>query len=505
LRPLGVLPLLCLLAAAAAHADPADDSCARLDAEAMDGVTRLLGLDGAEPARQWGARYGESWHIESLRPRPVTKGDGQIVRFSEMPLPLCFLTYDCERGSASTTQLLSELNRSDSRATGFWLGSFVASAGDLLRQWRAAGHEAGLHSYGHAVQTSLSTSGFAADLERAEAAVIKATGAESDRVYRYPYGEGNGRLTEVVSDHGFRPFFWTIDTNDWRGRSGSQVAASIQAAGPGDIALMHDTPGAIDAACRAVEALRAKGLEPAPLSWAAAAYPAQPVFMIPGPVKPVGRAGERPEPAKLQVAYAPAGDWLAVVADGALALWDRAAHSGVRVAQNVAWVDWSPEGSMLLVTTLAPDSHVYLLDPGVTAAACASDRGLAITALPGAVRLSTPGSRNHAAAFVGSGAGVEWIREGPSGPAQRVRVSLRRQAPWAVVSVYGASGAKVTLTRSGGEVTATAPCRLTLPLTGAEASAMMMVEGATAYPLRLRVDVERGVVTEANLAEFMDG
>jgi hypothetical protein len=34
---------------------------------------------------------------------------------------------------------------------------------------------------------------------------------------------------------------------------------------------------------------------------------------------------------------------------------------------------------------------------------------------------------------------------------------------------------------------------------------MMMVEGATAYPLRLRVDVERGVVTEANLAEFMDG
>jgi hypothetical protein len=73
------------------------------------------------------------------------------------------------------------------------------------------------------------------------------------------------------------------------------------------------------------------------------------------------------------------------------------------------------------------------------------------------------------------------------------------------VSVYGASGAKVTLTRPGGEVTATAPCRLTLPLTGAEASAMMMVEGATAYPLRLRVDVERGVVTEANLAEFMDG
>ncbi len=503
MRPLCVLPLLFLLAAAA-HADPADGSRTRLDAEAMDGVTRLLGLDGAEPARQWGSRYGESWHIESVRARPVTKGDGQIVRFAEMPLPLCFLTYDCERGAANTTKLLSELNRSDSRATGFWLGSFAASAGDLLRQWRTAGHEAGLHSYGHAVQTSLSTSGFAADLERAGAAVIKATGAESDRIYRYPYGEGSGRLTEVLSDHGFRPFFWTIDTNDWRGRSGSQVAASIQTAGPGDIALMHDTPGAIDSAYRAVEALRAKGLEPAPLSWAAVTYPAQPVFMIPGPVRPVGRAGDRPEPAQLQVACAPAGDWLAVVSEGALALWDRAAQSGVRVAEDVACVDWSPEGSMLLVTTLAPDSHVYLVDPAVTAATCASDRGQAVAALPGAVRLSSPGSRNHAAAFVESGAGVEWIREGPSGPAQRVRVSLRRQAPWAVVSVYGAACAEVTLSRPGGEVTATAPCRLTLPLAGAEASAMMVVEGATAHPLRLRVDVERGVVTEVDLAEFTD-
>lgn len=495
MRPLWVLPLLCW-GAATGYAEPAVEPGVRLDTEAMVGVTRLLGLDGAEPACQWGPKYAEKWYVESLHARPTTKSDGQVVRFADMPLPLCFLTYDCERGASSTSKLLEALSRSDSRATGFWLGSFAAGAGELLRQWRAAGHATGLHSYGHAVQTGRGSSAFAADLERAREAVSRATGVEPEADYRFPYGEGNARLVAALSDQGFRSFFWSIDTNDWRGRSGAQVATSIETSSPGDIVLMHDTPGAIDAVARAVEALRTKGLEPVPISWGAMAYVAQSVFPIPGVVKPLGPTKERPRNGAMQVVPAPTGQWLAIVRDGALALWDTQGASGVRVATDVASVSWSPDGVLLAVTTLVPDAHVYLIDPGTAAAAGAATRPRCTTAIPGAIRVSTPGTRNYGAAFGTAGGVLTWVREGPGRPLERVQASVRRKAPWAVVSIYGAPHVRVSLPQGDAE----APCRLIVPLSGSEGTTVIRVNGTT----RLHVELERGAVTDVNLAAFTE-
>jgi len=452
---------------------------------------------------------GLTWQVDARRAGVDTLSDGQIVRLTDCPLPVCCLTYDCERGAKSVRGLTVALAKSGARATGFWLGTLASGAPDALAAWRLQGNDVGLHSWSHRVQPRLADGAFTDEVRRAGGAVARATGVPSDHLYRFPYGSGCSRETGLLRDLGFQAFFWSIDTRDWTGRSAAQVVSSAGQAGRGGIVLMHDTGGAIGACVSLVAKLRAKGLEPVPLSFALAPVYAQPRFPIPGPILPGAPESDTQvieDTSEGAALASPGGRWVVLILGGRLCLWDTENASGVAVATNVAAVSWSPDGEFLAVTSAAPDAHVYTLDPAVTCAVMCGQAPGPVANCPSALRVSSAGVADHRGRFSADGRALLWERE-RGGRSETVRCGLRQVAPWAVLSVPGPPGAKVEVRIRGAAARrANAPCRLVLPAGTKGASGEVRVSAvdggrstSTTVPLELGAEVtlsDRGDAAE---------
>jgi len=450
---------------------------------------------------------GLTWQVDARRAGVDTLSDGQIVRLTDCPLPVCCLTYDCERGAKSVRGLTVALAKSGARATGFWLGTLASGAPDALAAWRLQGNDVGLHSWSHRVQPRLADGAFTDEVRRAGGAVARATGVPSDHLYRFPYGSGCSRETGLLRDLGFQAFFWSIDTRDWTGRSAAQVVSSAGQAGRGGIVLMHDTPGSIGACPDLVSKVRGKGLEPVPLSLALEPVYAQPRFLIPGPIVP-----SEPTPVAFIAEDGPGGTvllspderWAAVILSGRLCFWDNADASGVAIATDAAAVSWSPDGDFLAVTSGAPDAQVYILNLGVTCALMCGRGPVPLARCPSAMRVSTPGVANRRARFSEDGRWLVWERGRPRKP-ETVRCSLRQVAPWAVLSVPGPPGGTVEVKiRRAATRRATAPCLLVLPAGSAGASAQVRVSAADGGR-RTSTEVPLVLGTEVTLSNQGDG
>ena len=112
----------------------------------------------------------------------------------------------------------------------------------LVGTLRAAGHLVCNHSYSHP------------DLRRLSNAAIRseiAGGVMAGCPYfRPPYGAWDGprgRVARIAAEFGLSPMLWDVDSRDWAGASGEQIAAAARARG--GIILLHihgaNTPEAI--------------------------------------------------------------------------------------------------------------------------------------------------------------------------------------------------------------------------------------------------------------------
>lgn len=87
------------------------------------------------------------------------------------------------------------------------------------------------HSMTHPDLTTLSTAQIVAQIDP----VSKASG-----VMRAPYGATNSRVESVLRAHGVRVWLWTVDTNDWRGKTSLDIVRYVLANTRGnDVVLMH--------------------------------------------------------------------------------------------------------------------------------------------------------------------------------------------------------------------------------------------------------------------------
>jgi peptidoglycan/xylan/chitin deacetylase (PgdA/CDA1 family) len=93
-----------------------------------------------------------------------------------------------------------------------------------VRAIRAAGHRVGNHSMDHPHFTRLSLTQISEQLTGAQRA-IRAAGADSRPLFRFPYGDRDPRTIAVVNSVGYLPVRWTVDTLGWRGTSGGLTAA----------------------------------------------------------------------------------------------------------------------------------------------------------------------------------------------------------------------------------------------------------------------------------------
>jgi peptidoglycan/xylan/chitin deacetylase (PgdA/CDA1 family) len=153
------------------------------------------------------------------------------------------LTIDCGGNAAGVPKVLEALDQADAPATFFLTGRWVEVFPDAAKRI-AARYPFGNHTYSHPHMAALSEAGASREVEQAEEAIQTVVGSRPHKLFRFPFGERNPRLLELIGVKGYTSVFWTIDTLGWKGKTDGRSVATIidrvvAALRPGAIVLMH--------------------------------------------------------------------------------------------------------------------------------------------------------------------------------------------------------------------------------------------------------------------------
>ena len=162
--------------------------------------------------------------------------------------------------TASTPDLLRVLRKNSIRATFFDLGRQAELYPQHVTSERAAGHEIANHSYDHPNFQEIGDDAALAQLAKTQE--IFTYGTDRPDFYRPPYGATNPAIAQRAKDTlGLTEVIWTVDTNDWDGRSSSDIVRAVANAKNGDFVLMHDGyPNTIAAISKIADGLARRGL-----------------------------------------------------------------------------------------------------------------------------------------------------------------------------------------------------------------------------------------------------
>jgi peptidoglycan/xylan/chitin deacetylase (PgdA/CDA1 family) len=131
------------------------------------------------------------------------------------------LTFDDGPG-ASTAALLSVLQRYGVPATFFNVGASENTRPQLLRAEVTLGLALGNHTWSHPHLTTLTATGQASEMDRANAAQAALVN-QPNCLFRPPYGEYNTTTLDLAYNRRMAVWTWSVDTEDWKAAgSGSQ-------------------------------------------------------------------------------------------------------------------------------------------------------------------------------------------------------------------------------------------------------------------------------------------
>ncbi len=139
-------------------------------------------------------------------------------------------TFDDYGSTKQINALLAIMGRESVRAAFFLQGDWAEKHPALVQRIRLAGHIIGNHTHTHADLLTLSD-----DEVRSEIA----HGPESNWL-RPPRGRYNDRVRRLAAEMGKSIFYWSIDSDDWRGVSAEYMNRKIlRELTPGAVILFH--------------------------------------------------------------------------------------------------------------------------------------------------------------------------------------------------------------------------------------------------------------------------
>ncbi len=153
------------------------------------------------------------------------------------------LTFDDGYSVEKIRQIMAKLNKHNVKGTFFFVGSFMASNKEIVNELEANGHMVVSHSFSHKNFVKSSDKVIVGEIENTKIAYHKATNKNMLPYVRPPYGAYDDRvLATLGKNHDLYVVMWTIDTQDWKGVSPSQINDNVfKNAGNGKIVLMHTT------------------------------------------------------------------------------------------------------------------------------------------------------------------------------------------------------------------------------------------------------------------------
>jgi peptidoglycan/xylan/chitin deacetylase (PgdA/CDA1 family) len=163
--------------------------------------------------------------------------------------PAIALTYDDGPHPTVTHDILDVLEKYDSRATFFVVGSRVSWNEDSIKRATKLNCEIGNHTYNHTILTSADNSKIASEIAKTNN-IVKNISGKAPEIMRAPGGSFNSRVKNNV---GMPLIQWSVDTLDWKSRNANSVIASVKNnAKDGSIILMHDLYGSTAEATKTI-------------------------------------------------------------------------------------------------------------------------------------------------------------------------------------------------------------------------------------------------------------
>ncbi|WP_034549589.1 LysM peptidoglycan-binding domain-containing protein [Carnobacterium funditum] len=197
---------------------------------------------------------------------PVTAASSSYITKGNTSAKTVALTFDDGSDGKNITKILQTLKSNNIKATFFITGKAAENHPLWIKSIVTNGHDVGNHSYSHPDFTKISATQIKIELDKAEAAIKKASGKTTKPYFRAPFGAVNNTMLQAVGNAGYsKTIGWTIDTVDWKGVSSSAITTKVvNNATPGMIILMHvgegatGTPGSLQSM---ITQLKAKGYQ----------------------------------------------------------------------------------------------------------------------------------------------------------------------------------------------------------------------------------------------------
>ena len=199
---------------------------------------------------------------------PGAPGPAQAITRVRTARPMVALTIDDGYDTAALDSMIATATRMRAPITlcvnGVVVGGYSAGLRARLQAAAAAGwvHSCS-HGYSHDTGTSTPRDRAYRDLA-SNVVWDRAIGRSSVPFYRPPYGAISPGIMAAATNLGYRyVLLWDVDTNDWQGRTASQITGHVLSrSSRGSIVLMHTKPASAAALPDIIRGLRARGLEP---------------------------------------------------------------------------------------------------------------------------------------------------------------------------------------------------------------------------------------------------
>lgn len=150
------------------------------------------------------------------------------------------LTFDAAWGADKTSKIMDELDKYGYKATFFLVGFWVDKYPDVVQEIHQRGHLIGNHSTNHLHMNKLSEKEIAEEINITSSKINAITGYQP-RYFRAPFGEYNNKLIGYARANGVQVIQWDVDTLDWKGLSGGEIASRVLArVKDGSIVLCHN-------------------------------------------------------------------------------------------------------------------------------------------------------------------------------------------------------------------------------------------------------------------------
>jgi peptidoglycan/xylan/chitin deacetylase (PgdA/CDA1 family) len=216
-----------------------------------------------------------AWSSPALAPVVPTVADAlRLPRRGPDPGAVS-ITFDDGPHPEGTPAVLEVLREADAKATFFLIGENVERYPSLAGEIASEGHTVAVHGQRHRNMLRLTPSQFSSDLDRAEATIGEATGADA-KLYRPPYGIFSPAGLAICRRRELEPMLWSRWGHDWRRRRAPEkiVLEVTENLRGGDVLLLHDADhysgrdcwrSTVAAIPMIVAAIHAAGLRPAAL------------------------------------------------------------------------------------------------------------------------------------------------------------------------------------------------------------------------------------------------